>query len=77
MELTKELRTVTLQQILFLCFRCSTAQMSEASDQVLHPINPTLVRDVEVRMERGETVARVLQDGSLLYREPITDIEFE
>ena len=47
-ELTKELGTVTLQQILCLFFRCSTVQISEASDQVIHPTNPTLLRDVKV-----------------------------
>ena len=36
-----------------LCIRCSTAQLSEASDQASHPINPTLLRDVKVPKEKG------------------------
>ena len=47
--------------------------MSEASDQVLHPTNPTLAKDLNTPKERGDI--RFLADGSLLYREPITDTE--
>ena len=73
--LTKELESVTLQPILFLFFRCSTAQLSEASDQPIHPTNPTLLRNVKIPKERGDV--DFLRDGSLLYRKPITDIEFD
>lgn len=49
--------------------------MSEVSDQVIHPTNPTLLRDVKVPKERGDI--RFLHDGSLLYREPIINTEFD
>ena len=45
---TRDLESVTLQQILFLYFRCATTQMSEASDRVIHPTYLTLLRDVKV-----------------------------
>lgn len=40
------------------------------SDQILHPTNPTMLKDMNTPKERGQT--RVLPDGSLLYLEPIT-----
>lgn len=43
------------------------------STHTLQPKNPTLLRDVNIPRERGQT--RVLPDGSLLYREPLTDTE--
>ncbi|KAM0798790.1 hypothetical protein BDR22DRAFT_890910 [Usnea florida] len=46
---------------------------SSTSEQVLHPQNPILLKDVNTPRERGQT--RVLPDGGLLYREPITDTE--
>lgn len=46
---------------------------SSTSNQVLHPTNPVLVKDTNVPRERGQT--RVISDGSLLYREPLTDKE--
>ena len=46
---------------------------STTSEEVLHPQNPILLKDVNTPKERGQT--RVLPDGSLLYREPINDTE--
>ncbi|CAD6583495.1 MAG: hypothetical protein ASARMPRED_001342 [Alectoria sarmentosa] len=43
------------------------------SKQVLHPKNPVLLKGVNVPREEGRT--RILQNGSLLYREPLTNIE--
>ena len=45
------------------------------SNQVLHPTNPTLLKDVNVPKEKGQI--RILENGSLLYREPITEEEGE
>ena len=45
------------------------------SKQVLHPKNPVLLKGVNIPREKGQT--RVLQDGSLLYREPLTNTEGE
>ena len=75
MKWTRNLESVTFQLLVFLFFGCSTAQPSEASDQPIHPTNPTLLRNLKVPKERGEI--RFLHDGSLLYREPITDTGFD
>ena len=42
-------------------------------DQGLHPINPVLATGESIPKEKGRT--RVLPDGSLVYHEPLTDIE--
>lgn len=48
--------------------------MSEStSNGVLHPTNPGLLKDLNIPKEKGQT--RTLPDGSLLYREPLTDTE--
>ena len=48
---------------------------ASTSNQNLHPTNPTLLKDVNVPKEKGQT--RILENGSLLYREPITQEEGE
>ena len=47
--------------------------MSESPDKTIHPTNPVLVKDLNTPKEKGHI--RFLPDGSLLYREPITDVE--
>ena len=47
--------------------------MSEALETVLHPVNPVLAKDLNTPKEKGSI--RFLPDGSILYREPITDKE--
>ena len=48
---------------------------NQTSSQSLHPTNPTLVKDMNIPREKGQT--RILPDGSLLYREPIMGEEGE